>query len=201
MLQARPIKMTQPVMTRAFSSNDDVVKTLYIDGITGDNCDEDAIREHFSQYGEVVNVHFYKTPNHPTTRVFVDFEDADMAQAAANAGKDVEVAGEDLSVMLARSRNHPDSAKGRRDRTVYVGNLNYDTDEQSLEEFFYPAETKRVNIPKSPEGFSRGFAFVEFVNQEDATAAYERFGEELDGRGIQIKKMESKTRQSRDDRY
>ena len=72
---------------------------------------------------------------------------------------------------------------------LYVGNLNFDTDEQSLRDFFseYGNITSARIITDRETGRSRGFGFVEL---EDGAAALKAInelnGKELDGRSLNI---------------
>jgi len=80
---------------------------------------------------------------------------------------------------------------------VYVGNLSYDTDEESLQEVCeqYGA-VQTVNIIKDHEsGRSKGFGFVEMAEEKDAKELIDKLnGYELDGR--QLKVSEARDRDS-----
>jgi cold-inducible RNA-binding protein len=73
---------------------------------------------------------------------------------------------------------------------LYVGNLNYNTNEASLREAFGAngREVTSVSIIMDREtGRSRGFAFVEMATPEGAQAALaELDGHEVDGRQLRI---------------
>ncbi len=81
---------------------------------------------------------------------------------------------------------------------VYVGNLSFDTTEDSLKELFGGAGTvsSASIIMDKFSGRSKGFAFVEMSSEEEAKKAIEMFnGKELDGRNIVVdeaKPMEKK---------
>ncbi len=66
---------------------------------------------------------------------------------------------------------------------LYVGNLNYSTNEESLKELFSSyGNVTSVNIISG-----RGFGFVEMETPEAAAAAKEALnGTELDGRTIKV---------------
>ena len=72
---------------------------------------------------------------------------------------------------------------------LYVGNLNFDTDENALRQLFsdYGTVTSARIITDRDTGRSRGFGFVEL---EDASAALkavtELNGSELDGRTLTV---------------
>lgn len=74
-------------------------------------------------------------------------------------------------------------------RKLYVGNLPYSTDEQTLEALFAQAgQVDSVRVMRDQAtGRARGFAFVEMVSDEEAMAAIEKFNEtELDGRRLAV---------------
>src|SRR4051812_49807567 len=82
---------------------------------------------------------------------------------------------------------------------LYVGNLNYNTTEESLREAFGAngREVTSVSIIMDREtGRSRGFAFVEMSTSEFAQQALSELdGQELDGRMLRIN--EAREREAR----
>jgi RNA recognition motif-containing protein len=82
---------------------------------------------------------------------------------------------------------------------LYVGNLNYNTTEDSLRQAFGAdgREVASVSIIMDREtGRSRGFAFVEMTTAEGAQAALQALdGQELDGRMLRIN--EAREREAR----
>ncbi len=78
---------------------------------------------------------------------------------------------------------------------IYVGNLSYSTDEDSLRKVFEPyGEVERVNIVTDRDtGRPRGFAFVEMPDNgaaADAIAALD--GTELEGRSLKVNEAKPK---------
>ena len=84
-------------------------------------------------------------------------------------------------------------------KNLYVGNLNYDTTEDTLRTLFSESgeiESAKV-ITDQYTGRSRGFGFVEMGTEEAAQAAIGGLnGREVDGRQIKVDK--AKPRRSRD---
>ena len=74
-------------------------------------------------------------------------------------------------------------------RKLFVGNLSYNTTEDSLEGLFTqvgPVDSVRV-MRDMTTGRSRGFGFVEMQSEDDARNAIEKFNDtELDGRRIAV---------------
>ena len=86
-------------------------------------------------------------------------------------------------------------------KKLYVGNLSYDTTEETLHTLF--AEVGEVEsvtiITDQRSGRPKGFGFVEMGTEEAASAAIERLnGQPLDGREINV--AEAKPPRKRDDR-
>ncbi len=78
---------------------------------------------------------------------------------------------------------------------LYVGNLNYDTTEDTLiAEFTAFGDVEEAFIPTDRDtGRPRGFAFVTMGNPEEAQAAMaELNGKEIDGRAIVINEARPK---------
>jgi len=73
---------------------------------------------------------------------------------------------------------------------LYVGNLSYDTTEDSLRAAFSEDGRSVVDVhivSDRDTGRPRGFAFVEMANDNDAAAAIEALdGQDLDGRRIRV---------------
>ena len=72
---------------------------------------------------------------------------------------------------------------------LYVGNLSYDTNEAELRELFTPfgePDSARV-ITDRDTGRSKGFGFVEFSDNAQATAAMNALnGKEVNGRALTV---------------
>jgi RNA recognition motif-containing protein len=74
-------------------------------------------------------------------------------------------------------------------RKLYVGNLSFRTEENTLQDLFAqagPISSVRLMRDKAT-GQSRGFAFVEMETEEGAQAAIDRFnGQDLEGRKLTV---------------
>ena len=72
---------------------------------------------------------------------------------------------------------------------LYVGNLSYDTNEAELRELFTPygePDSAKV-ITDRDTGRSKGFGFVEFADNAQATAAMSALnGKEVNGRALTV---------------
>ncbi len=84
---------------------------------------------------------------------------------------------------------------------IYVGNLSFRTSEQELEQAFgaYGAVEKVIILKEKETGRSRGFAFVEMANKDEAERAIAAMnGRDLGGRALQVN--EARPREPRDSR-
>ena len=82
-----------------------------------------------------------------------------------------------------------DEREKQMNKKLYVGNLSFRTEEQTLQALFAeagPVQSVRLMQDKAT-GQSRGFAFVEMETEDAAQAAIDRFnGQELEGRKLTV---------------
>ncbi|NP_001280087.1 cold-inducible RNA-binding protein B-like [Callorhinchus milii] len=82
------------------------------------------------------------------------------------------------------------------ERKLFVGGLNFNTEEQSLEEVFSEyGQVSEVRIIRDRDtGTSRGFGFVTFESPDDAQDALTSMnGRSLEGRQIRVDRAEKKS--------
>ena len=73
---------------------------------------------------------------------------------------------------------------------IHVNNLTYDTEDTDLKQFFKLNRIDKVKdilIAKDEDGKSRGFAFVEFDNEEDLNKSLKIESKKIKGRHVVIK--------------
>ncbi len=108
--------------------------------------------------------------------------------------------------ISAKKHNQSDNRreKSRYDRKnnddnieIYVGNLSYDVDEKDLRREFekYGKVTSARIIENKSNGKSKGFGFVEMLDQSEATEAIRAVnGKELKGRRVVANEAKSQAR-------
>jgi RNA recognition motif-containing protein len=91
-------------------------------------------------------------------------------------------------------------------KKIYVGNMSYDNDESTLDELFsqYGEVVSVKVIIDQYTGRSKGFAFIEMANSDEAiNAINELNGKEVNGREIKVNEAFDKPKKNfnRNNRY
>ena len=84
-------------------------------------------------------------------------------------------------------------------KSLFVGNMSFQTTESDLTELFKPfGQVTRVrNVMDRETGRARGFAFVEMPNDEEAAKAIAALdGKEVGGRNLKVNEARPKSEQS-----
>ncbi|HET9932930.1 MAG TPA: hypothetical protein VFQ35_19635 [Polyangiaceae bacterium] len=169
-------------------------RKLFVAGLP-ESITEDVLRQLFEATGgKVVEV---SLPRERTTGKvrgfgFVTFATADEASRARDELDGSLQAGRSISVRPFSSeppkrgertegggggsgRFEAAAAQGpTEDRTLYVGNLPYDTNQQELSQFLEEngcGPVARIHLPVGPDGRMRGFGFVTMASAEAANGA------------------------------
>ena len=85
-------------------------------------------------------------------------------------------------------------------KKIYVGNLNYSTRDESLQELFaqYGEVLSASIITDRYSGQSKGFGFIEMENEDAAVAAISALdGSSLDGRELRVNEAKERERRPR----
>jgi nucleolin len=81
----------------------------------------------------------------------------------------------------------PRTERDPNSSTVFVGNLSFNTEAESVQSFFEACgKVKAVRIAYNQEGQSRGFAHVEFMSPDSVDKAMSKVGQNIDGRPIRV---------------
>lgn len=87
---------------------------------------------------------------------------------------------------------------------IYISNVNFATSSESLQELFSDfGEVSSANVIKDREtGRSRGFAFVEMPNDDEAKKAIAELNEtEFEGKTLNVSEARPKTERREQNRY
>ncbi|CAM8986489.1 unnamed protein product [Rhodiola kirilowii] len=142
---------------------------IFVRGIGGDTKEDDLIKV-FEEIGEVAEVRLHKQSllNKNKGYAFVRFADKEHVKRALTEIKDPIIGG--LSCSIGPSEDND---------TLFLGNVcNTWTKEaikQKLKDYCVEGVENITLVPDAQrEGFSRGFAFLEFSCHDDAVVAYQR---------------------------
>ena len=175
-------------------------RKLFIAGLP-DSITEDVLRQLFEATGgTVVNVTLpkHRDTGRPRGFGFVTLSSPEEAASARDALDGSMQAGRAISVRPFQSEpprreqrsEGPAAQGGGGDRTLYVGNLPYDTSQQELDELFAQngaGPIVRVHLPTGPDGRMRGFGFVTLGSADAAVSAIAALRDaELRGRRLMI---------------
>ena len=87
---------------------------------------------------------------------------------------------------------------------LYVGNLNYRTEQESLRSLFsqYGEVVSATVLTDRDTGRSRGFGFVEMADEDSAQAAIQALnGTEFEGRTLKVNEARERSDRDSDRRY
>ena len=87
---------------------------------------------------------------------------------------------------------------------IYVGNLNYSSTEEQLEQLFasYGSVVSAVIVTDKYTDQSKGFGFIEMADEDAATAAISALnGTEFDNREIRVDHASDRKRTNRSSQY
>ena len=181
-------------------------RKLFVAGLP-DTITEDILRQLFEATGGTVvdvSIPRDRATGRPRGFGFVTLATSDEALSARDSLDGSVQAGRPISVRPfqaepprrgeggPRPSAPPPSAAGPAspDRTLYVGNLPYDTTEHEVDEFIKSkgaASPARVNLPMDQDGRRRGFGFVTMESAEAAQQALEALrGADMRGRRLVV---------------
>ncbi|KAJ3873021.1 hypothetical protein F5051DRAFT_463216 [Lentinula edodes] len=178
--------------------NEEEVKSIFVGQLSW-NVDNDWLGQEFANCGEVVSATVQMDRNTGRSRGFgyVHFTSSDaVTKALEMNGKEID--GRPVKVDKSTPPNK-DSVREKRaqtfgdqtsppSHTLFVGNLSFSANEDSVWEFFNDYGVKTVRLPTDREtGKPKGYGYVEFDDIEGAKKAFEAMsGQELDGRSVRL---------------
>jgi len=144
----------------------------------------------FAEFGELTKVKLIESYGQSKGKAFIEYSESIAAAKALAAKNESSLDGRQMWIEYSGSDRAPrmqNGGEGGESDTLFVGNLGFSTNEDSLGGFFSQiGEIKAVRIALNEEGRSRGFGHVEFMSAEDAKKALELAGQSLDGRELRL---------------
>lgn len=173
-------------------------RVIYIGNISFDAV-ESVLRAAFAEHGTVQKIQMPLDRNTGRSRgfAFVTMSNAEEHAAAIEKLDQSEVGGRTIYVseslpkekVAANKKKYNDKVKKNMGSKIYIGNLNFETTEETLQKAFEAyGEVKDCFIPIDQDGNARGFGFIQ-MEEENALKAIEGLGgTELDGRTLNVNK-------------
>jgi RNA recognition motif-containing protein len=152
------------------------------------NTTDEQFHEFFTRFGSVAKSEIRKRENGVSMGIgLVEFTNMEDKRKVMNAPRDeLTIDGRILDVREARPEIGLDS------KTIYVGNISFKTDENMLRKFFLDncpnlKGNFKINIKSdSYNSKPKGYAYVEFENDEDIENALKANGQKLDDREVKV---------------
>ena len=160
------------------------VYEVFIKNIPYATTDED-LHSFLTKYAKIVKVNILKINGRSKGYGYVQLEDKEEKQKLLFLQtEDLILEGRKLEILEPnhRLKNNKDS-----DKTLFVKNIPYTANEEDLMKFFDDCKNIKVRIFYE-NGRSRGFAQVDFENEEDIEKALKKNNENLGGRTIKVEK-------------
>lgn len=167
---------------------------------------EDRLREEFQQFGTVVEV-FLPTERgtqRPRGFGFVTLATREAAENAISRMDQSQLDGRTIRVNESRPKGSSGprgpggtggfNASGKDEVKLYVGNLSFDTEEESVRKLFeQQGVVTDCFMPKDRDtGRVRGFCFVTMPANDAEKACQAMNGYELDGRALRVNEAQPK---------
>ena len=173
---------------------------MYVGNLSFDTT-EDTLRSTFGEFGTVIDVFLpvHRDSGNPRGFAFVTLSERDAAEKAIAAWDGKELDGRTLKVNESKPKvdyaagGGGLNSAGLADVKLYVGNLSYESTEESVRAAFAQyGEISDCFLPTDREsGAIRGFAFVTMA-AADAEKALAMDGAEIDGRAVKVNESQPK---------
>ena len=166
-------------------------RKIFVKNIPFSTTDE-QFQDYFSKFGQITKAEIRKKENGGSMGMgFIEFANMEDKRSVMNMPReDLMIDGRMLNIREARPDTGVDS------KTIYVGNIPFKTDEDTLRKFFLDncPDIKgnfKVNIKADPHNDkSKGYAYVEFENEEDLEFALKANGEKIEDRELKVEKKQ-----------
>jgi len=189
-------KSTKKVAVEDTSVN----KTMYIRGLPW-KASEDEVKDFFASCGEIEHIELpLQDDGRSSGTAVITFADIDACEACLKMnGQDFN--GRWINVKYSTPKPivapREPSEKPEGCTTVFVGNLSFNIDEETLRASFAECgEISEIRFSEDKEtGDFKGYGHIEFVNPESTDKAIEMAGTEIMGRAVRVDYAADKRKQ------
>ncbi|KAF5358869.1 hypothetical protein D9757_012308 [Collybiopsis confluens] len=194
----KKVKLANGNAAPAADSGDEV-KSIFVGQLSW-NVDNDWLAQEFASCGQVesATVQMDRTSGRSRGFGYVHFTTSEAVAKAVETMNGHEIDGRaikvDKSTPMSKDASRDKRAKTFGDQTsppsttLFVGNLSFSANEDSVWEFFNDYGVKNVRLPTDRDtGKPKGFGYVEFDDLDAAKKAFETLsGQELEGRSVRL---------------
>jgi len=170
-------------------------RKLFIGGLNYETTEE-TIKQHFEQWGEIVDCVVMKNPATKRSRGFgfITYKTAEMLDEA-QGNRPHKIDNRELDTKRAMPRNESDETQTSV-KKMFVGGLKDDTAEDDVREVFgrFGKIDKLEMIKDKNTGKQRGFCFITFDDFDSVDKCVLRRRISLNGKYVEVKKAVSKDR-------
>ncbi|XP_014773900.1 heterogeneous nuclear ribonucleoprotein A1, A2/B1 homolog [Octopus bimaculoides] len=171
-------------------------RKLFIGGLNYDTTEE-VIKQHFEQWGEIVDCVVMKNPSTKRSRGFgfITYKTAEMLDEAQK-NRPHKIDNRDLDTKRAMPRNESDETQTSV-KKMFVGGLKEETSEDDIRDTFggFGKIEKLEMIKDKATGKQRGFCFVTYEDFDSVDKVVLKRRISLNGKMVEVKKAVSKDRE------
>ncbi|KAM3147304.1 hypothetical protein pb186bvf_000555 [Paramecium bursaria] len=166
------VKAEQPIQDQ-----DDLQRIVYVKNLNF-STNEKQLEKLFSSY-KIKKISIVSREGLSKGYGFVEFENEQDAQKAIKQLQNVVLENHSLQLSMSRPQKKAQTEKKQREEVeptnkIVVRNVPFEANAQELRKLVKQyGEVKKLRLPKKLDGNHKGFAFVEFVNVEEAQNAYD----------------------------
>jgi len=168
-------------------------RKLFIGGLSYDTTDE-GLREHFGQWGEIVDCVVMHDPQTKKSRGFgfITYKESACLDEAQN-NRPHNIDGRDTDTKRAMPRNGDESSQQKVTK-MFIGGIKDDTTEDDIRNTFsgFGNLTKVELITDKGTGKAKGFCFVTFDDHDAVDKYVLKKRVDINGRMVEVKKAVSK---------
>ncbi|XP_052255330.1 heterogeneous nuclear ribonucleoprotein A3 homolog 1-like isoform X3 [Dreissena polymorpha] len=174
-------------------------RKLFIGGLSFETTDE-SLKEHFSQWGEIVDCIVMKDPETKRSRGFgfITYKEAQSIEDA-QAHRPHNVDGREVESKRAMPRNSDGTTESSKaTKKLFVGGVkDGDTEDDYMNLFSQEGEVEKVNMVTDKDtGKQKPFCFITFVDTDATDKCVLKHEFEVNGHSVQVKKAEEKNQQA-----
>jgi len=171
-------------------------RKLFVGGLSYDTND-DSFRQHFEQWGEVVDCVIMRDRETKKSKGFgfITYKEVSMIDEAQRS-RPHHLDGRDVDTKRSMPRDSGESQKSLT--KMFIGGMKDDTTVEMLREVFAPyGEMKSCDVVTDKQsGKCKGFGFIEFEDYDSVDRCVLKKRHELNGRTVEVKKAVPKEEMS-----